>query len=258
VKDAVVAQAVLDADYVITLPKLKTHCLTLLTGAVKNSYGMLSGAEKVRLHAVARARRDFAEAVVDVFSIRPPDLAVMDAVVAMEGDGPSQGKLREVGMILAADNAVALDVGACEVMGVSPRRVEHLAIASARGLGPAGLDEIAVDGNLERVRRYRIPSPFRMGVANTLANSILFNVLDRSRLAVDQKKCVSCGECAEACPAGAMSDHGEGFAIDSSLCHDCYCCYELCPEGAVEVRGAMSALIGRRRKKEEGTGEKNT
>ncbi len=240
---AVVSRHLLEADYVISLPKLKTHCLTLLTGAVKNMYGVLSGGEKLKFHTAARARKDFAEALVDVYSIRPPDLAVVDAVTAMEGDGPSGGSLRQVGLLLASDNPVAADAAAAALMGVEALKVEHLAIAEERGLGPATPGRYLLDGDLAPVTGFRLPSTFRMGVMNALANRVVFSFLHRSRLQVIEDRCACCGECLEACPAGAV-ETGEGaYHIDNEICHQCFCCYEICPEGAVQIRGPLGALL---------------
>lgn len=247
VDQVVVSRHVLEADYVLSVPKLKTHCLTLLTGAVKNMYGVLAGGEKVKLHSVARGREDFAEAVVDVYSIRPPDLALMDAVVAMEGDGPSRGSLRQVGKIVAADNAVAADVAAARLMGVSSSRVGHLVVAADRGFGPLELKDAAVNGDLEPVPGFMMPSTFRVGLMNFLSNRVVFNLLHRSRIEVEQAECISCGECRAACQSGAMVEEDGCFRIQSELCHQCFCCHELCPEGAVKVRGALGALLQRQK-----------
>jgi len=239
---AIISRAVLEADYVVTVPKLKTHCLTLLTGAVKNMYGMLAGGEKVKFHSVAHGGRAFSEALVDIYTLRPPDLAVMDAVVAMEGDGPSHGTLRDVGLILASDSPVALDGAAALLIGSSPDRIDHLSIASERGFGPVSGPEVAVDGIIERVPGFRLPSTFRMGLASFLANRIVFRYLHRSRLRIDGEECTGCGECREACPSGAVAECGDIYAIVPSDCHQCFCCYELCPTGAVKVRGPLGAL----------------
>lgn len=240
---AVVAAEVLDADYVVTVPKMKTHCLTLLTGAVKNHYGILAGAEKARLHYAARTPGRFAELLVDVYAVRPPDLAVMDAVTAMEGDGPTHGDLREVGLVIASDDPVAVDAVAARIAGVPPQRVAHLRVAAARGLGAIGEEGIRVDGEARPVPGFRTPSTFRAGVLAALSGLLVFNLLHRSRLRVDVRKCHRCGACERACPSGAMGRRGEEYAIDASRCHHCYCCSELCPAGAVQTQGALGALM---------------
>jgi uncharacterized protein (DUF362 family)/ferredoxin len=244
-QEVVVSRAVLEADYVVSVPKLKTHCLTLLTGAVKNMYGVLAGAEKARLHWEARTPERFAELLADVYAVRRPDLAVMDAVVAMEGDGPSHGRLRDVGLVLASDDPVALDATAARIAGVAPERVAHLRLAAARGLGRIAAGEIRVDGPLATVPGFRLPSTFRAGVLGALSNLVVFNLLHRSRLRVNVRKCRRCGECERACPSGAMGRRDGAFAIDTGRCHLCFCCSELCPAGAVEVQGALGALLRR-------------
>jgi uncharacterized protein (DUF362 family)/NAD-dependent dihydropyrimidine dehydrogenase PreA subunit len=241
VAEAVVARPILEADYVISVPKLKTHCLTLLTGAVKNMYGLLAGGEKVKLHSLARGQRDFAEALVDVYAVRPPDLAVMDAVTAMEGDGPSHGNPKTVGKLMASDDPVALDAAAAGLIGTEPGRVTHLVLAAERGFG--NLDGLDVDGNAAPVRGFRLPSTFRLGLSTFISNRIVFNILGRSRIQVEKRKCVGCDECRLACPAGAMQEKEGEYSVHRELCHQCFCCYELCPEGAVKVRGALGALL---------------
>jgi len=244
VTEAVVSRRVLEADYVISVPKLKTHCLTLLTGAVKNMYGILAGGEKVKLHSIARGKDDFAEALVDIYAIRPPDLAVMDGVVGMEGDGPSHGSTREVGRVVISDDPVAVDAAAAGIMGASPRRVAHLALAAKRGFGT--LDAFEIDGDGSPVQGFSLPSTFRLGVMTFLANRVVFNLLRRSRIQVEKEACVGCDECRQACPAGAMQEKNGDYAVAQELCHQCFCCYELCPEGAVKVRGALGAMLQKR------------
>ena len=129
------SQAVVDADIIISLPKFKTHGLTVITGAIKNSYGFLPGAQKANLHQVAGSPERFHELVVDVFKLRVPDFFLMDAVVGMEGNGPASPDLREVGLILASDNAVALDAVVATMMGVDPGLLKFLRQAKEMGLG---------------------------------------------------------------------------------------------------------------------------
>ena len=114
------SRIVLEADIIISLPKFKTHGLTVMTGAMKNSYGFLPGAQKARLHKAAGSPARFHDVVVEVFRLRVPDFFLVDAVVGMEGNGPASPDLREIGLILASDNAVALDAVIAAMMGWSP------------------------------------------------------------------------------------------------------------------------------------------
>jgi len=246
VADAVVSRAVLEADYLITVPKLKTHCLTLLTGAVKNSYGILAGAEKARLHAEARAPARFAQVLADVYAVRPPDLAIMDAVVAMAGDGPTHGQPRRLGLVLASRDPLAVDATAARIVGVPAERIEHLRAAAERGLGQIAEAAIEVEGGIAPVAGFTLPSTFRAGLLTWAANAVVFNILRRSRLRVNVRECRRCGACAAACPAGAMELRDGEYRIDEARCLHCFCCSELCPAGAVEVLGALGALVRRR------------
>ena len=132
-----VSRMVLEADVLISLPKFKTHGLTVITGAIKNSYGILPGAQKAKLHQAAGSPDRFHEAVVEVFRLRVPDLFILDAVVGMEGNGPASPDLREIGLILASDNAVALDSVMAFMVGCDPGRLRFP--AEGPGNGPGGL-----------------------------------------------------------------------------------------------------------------------
>ncbi len=130
-----VSRAIVDADIVISLPKFKTHGLTVVTGAIKNSYGILPGAQKARLHRLAGNPSRFHDLVVEVFRLRIPDLFIVDAVVGMEGNGPASPELREIGLILAGDNAVAVDAVMAAMMGLDPGRLRFLRRAAEAGSG---------------------------------------------------------------------------------------------------------------------------
>src|SRR4030042_6203514 len=130
-----ISQAVLDADIIISLPKFKTHGLTVITGAIKNSYGFLPGAQKAKLHKAAGSAERFHEMLIDVFRLRIPDLFLVDAVVGMEGNGPVSPDLRDIGLILASDNAVAMDAVMATMMGCQPGQLRSLQKAKEKGLG---------------------------------------------------------------------------------------------------------------------------
>ena len=130
-----ISRIVLEADIIISLPKFKTHGLTVITGAIKNSYGFLPGAQKAKLHKAAGSPERFHEMLVDVFRLRVPDLFLVDAVVGMEGNGPAPPDLRNIGLILASDNAVALDAVIAAMMGCEPGRLRFLQKAKELGLG---------------------------------------------------------------------------------------------------------------------------
>lgn len=230
-----VSQAVLDADVVISLPRFKTHGLTVVSGAIKNSYGILPGAQKARLHRAAGSPARFHEVVVEVFRLRIPDLFIVDAVVGMEGNGPASPDLRDVGLVLAADNAVALDAVIARMMGCDPGKLRFLQRARELGLGSYDLEHIEVLGGLRTIADFKLPP---LGGEAILSNSTIQDFMQRKievRPKVDPDLCTACGACIEQCPVAALSVGEDTPVVDAAVCITCFCCQEICPEKAIAL-----------------------
>ncbi len=239
----IVSKAVLEADYVVNLPKLKTHALSHLTLGIKNMFGMLAGASKSRVHAAAQTAPDFGEALVDIFQLRPPDLTIVDGVVGMEGNGPSTGRVRKIGYLFAGENTPAVDGVIARLAGIPPDKVDHLRVAAERGLGPQNLDQVEILGEAKPIPRFKLPSTLpRLGLVSFFVNQFLYQPALRSRLVLEPEKCSGCKLCLENCPASAMSWR-EGFPVmDQEKCIRCFCCAELCTEGAWELQGLLKRM----------------
>jgi uncharacterized protein (DUF362 family) len=113
---------------VITVPLMKTHNKTTVTGAIKNQWGCLR-ALRHSFHLV------LAEALVDVNLMVQPRFAVMDGTVGLEGNGPKSGMPKEMGLVLASANLVGLDATAARIMSFDPHDIQHLELCSRHGLG---------------------------------------------------------------------------------------------------------------------------
>jgi len=235
-KQFVISKAIMDADILISLPKFKTHSLTQITGAIKNSFGILIGGEKQRMHAITGNYRSFAEALVDVYQIRPPDLVLMDAVVGMEGNGPSSGDLRQIGKIIASDDGVALDAVMTTMMGKNPEKIYLLKVAKQRRIGEIDVSKMEIIGELGVIKNFRMPSTFFCQVAGRLRNNRFTNVIFQHKPLILEDKCKGCGVCAESCPAKAISIVNKVPVINRKICIYCYCCQELCPSDVIELR----------------------
>ena len=231
--EVTVSGEVLDCDVLITLPKFKTHSLTTLTCAIKNSYGFLLGAEKARLHRLARSPQAFACTVVDVWALRPPDFAIVDAVTAMQGNGPSSRDVFHYGRLLASNDCVALDAAVGALMGLEPAEVPTTVEAASRGLGEADLGKIEVDGPFEPIPGFKLPSTMARGrLAAFLARLAGGLVVSEPR--ADTNECVRCGLCMEHCPTEAI--RMDPFPVISRRrCIRCYCCLEFCPCEAMKL-----------------------
>jgi uncharacterized protein (DUF362 family)/NAD-dependent dihydropyrimidine dehydrogenase PreA subunit len=231
-----VSKIVLDADIIISLPKFKTHGLTVLTGAIKNSYGFLPGAQKAKLHRVAGTPERFHEAVVDVFQLRPPDLFIVDAVVGMEGNGPASPDLRDIGVVLASDNAVALDAVIATMMGCDPSRLPFLRRAKERGLGDFDLDSVEVIGELVTVPDFKLPPISGEALMQNEAIQDMLHSRTLLRPQPDPDLCTACGTCVEQCPVSALSLDDHLPQVDADTCITCFCCQEICPEKAITLQ----------------------
>ena len=231
------SQAVVDADIIISLPKFKTHGLTVMTGAIKNSFGFLPGAQKAKLHKESGSPERFQELLVDVFRLRVPNLFIMDAVVGMEGNGPASPDLRDIGLILASDNAVAMDAVVAVMMGCEPGRLRTLQKAKEMGLGDFDLSSIEVIGELKPLPNFKLP-PFS---GEVLIQNEAIQTLIRNRTLMrpqaDPELCTGCGACIDQCTVSALSMGEDNLPrVDADTCITCFCCQELCPEKAITLR----------------------
>lgn len=233
-----IANPVLEADAIITVPKVKTHVLTGLTGAVKNLYGTVPGLQKTSFHKLYPYPRDFANLLVAIYRHVRPVLAVADGVVGMEGNGPSAGVPIGLGFLAASADAVALDVILSRSLGLDPNKVVHLELARASGLGVPDWEDILVGGepvDALSKRAYRLPSTVPLDyVPQWLVRLVQPLIYHRP---VFSDACVSCGKCVKACPVEALSLKPRARPIlDKNACIACCCCHEVCPERAVEMR----------------------
>jgi uncharacterized protein (DUF362 family)/NAD-dependent dihydropyrimidine dehydrogenase PreA subunit len=231
-----VSRVVLDADVVISLPKFKTHGLTVVTGAIKNSYGILPGAQKAMLHRRAGSPERFHEVVVEVFKLRVPDLFIVDAVVGMEGNGPASPDLRHIGLILASDNAVALDATIARMMGLDPQRLRFLRRAKELGLGDFLEETIQIIGELVRIPDFKVPP---LGGEAIAGNTVIQEFLEQRtqvRPKADPELCTGCGTCVEHCPVSALSLEDDLPIVDPEVCIACFCCQEICQEKAISLQ----------------------
>ncbi|MFT5699644.1 MAG: hypothetical protein ACI8ZB_002505 [Desulforhopalus sp.] len=230
-----VSKEIMDADILISLPKFKTHGLTVMTGAIKNSYGILPGAQKARLHQLAGTPERFHELIVEVFRLRVPDFFIMDAVVGMEGNGPASPELREIGLVLAADNAVALDAVVARMMGVDPARLGFLQKAEAFGLGNFDSDMIQIEGEMQVLTNFKLPPLGGEAIAGNQTIQQLMNAKANVKPKADPELCTACGACIEHCPVTALTMQGDLLVVDADTCIACFCCQEICPEKAMSL-----------------------
>lgn len=235
-KKVVISKSILDVDFLISLPKFKTHSLTQITGAIKNSFGFLIGGDKGRIHAVTGSYKNFVEAMVDIYQIRIPDLVIMDAIVGMEGNGPSNGNLRHIGKIIASDDGVAVDSVMTYMMGKNPSKTYMTKVAHQRGLGENDISKMQIIGKLEVIDNFKMPSTFLSQFAGRAFNNKLIRSLVWLKPYILKDKCKGCKICVDSCPTNAMSMEGNCPSINRKICIRCYCCQELCPNDAVELK----------------------
>jgi uncharacterized protein (DUF362 family)/Pyruvate/2-oxoacid:ferredoxin oxidoreductase delta subunit len=238
-----VAAAVLEADVIINLPKLKTHQMMGLTAAVKNMFGAVVGMRKARLHLQAGTDKAFfALMLLELSEQLKPTLSILDAVVAMEGEGPGSGDPVQVGALLAGVDPLAVDTVAAQMLGLPPDLSWTQKIARQTGRTGADMHDIQIYGAaLEQLRpmqfrparstdvTFGLPGPIK----NFLKNSLT------ARPAVRSGQCVRCGDCVSHCPPEAMTLGPQQVEIDYKRCIRCFCCQELCPHGALKTEQGL-------------------
>lgn len=240
-----IIKPVCDADVVISIPKLKTHAMTSYTGAVKNLFGTIPGTHKAELHFRLNEREAFCSMLVDLCECVKPDLSIMDAVWGMEGNGPTAGENRHIGLVMASANPHVLDLAACRLIDYRPDEVPTLNNAISRGLCPQTADDLDILGeditplimkdfkkpesHFDLLKLVPVPAAVRAWITEHLS----------SRPEMDYEKCIGCGECARCCPPQAIDIKNRRAVIRRDACIKCFCCQELCPKQAVYIKRSL-------------------
>ena len=246
-----------DADAIIDFCKLKSHGMMTMSAAVKNLFGTIPGTMKPEYHFRFPEERDFADMLVDLNEYFRPRLSIADAVVGMEGNGPTAGTPRPIGALLASKSPYALDLACAEVIGVTMNDVPTLRAACERGLAPADVSGLTVYGDLTalKISDFQNILSHRSlrfegagGGGGRLVGAALGKLLS-SRPKVKKADCAGCGLCARICPAKAIQIEKKLPHIDRGKCIRCFCCQEFCPKGAMKVhRPPVARLLVRDKK----------
>lgn len=236
------------ADVIINLPKLKTHGMTKMTGAVKNLFGAIPGLLKAEYHLNMQDIDDFSHVICDIALCVAPALSIMDGIMGMEGEGPSGGTPILLRSIFISPNPFALDVAAAELVKIKQDQIPTIEAAGQRGL-PKEPGEIELLGEpLQSLHPDSFTAP-EITASAKLIERILPGALGnavarllRPRPVFDPDLCVQCGDCIRSCPPRIITRQEKGVKADLDRCIRCFCCQELCPKVAVRVH---RPLLGR-------------
>lgn len=236
-----------EADAVIDFAKLKTHGMAGMTCAVKNFFGAIPGTKKPEFHYMHPNTSDFCDMLCDLAAYVKPRLTLVDAVLCMEGNGPTQGKPRHMGALLAADTPFNADLVCAGLIGMKPADAPTVAAAIKRGLCPESAAELNISGD---PGKFALPDFEKLPISQDITfhrGFPLINAFIRRNFGtgpkVDRSKCVGCGKCHEVCPTGAAAVKKGKAQIDSRKCIRCFCCQEFCPKGAVTVHRPLLARL---------------
>lgn len=251
-----------DADLIINFAKLKSHGMMGMSCAAKNMFGAIPGVIKPEYHFRFPKYEDFADMIVDLDEYFHPEISIADAVVGMEGNGPTAGTPCEMGFLLASHSPHTLDMLAAHLLGFRCEELPILEAARRRGFIPKSVDELNVIGshegltveNFERVveRRSLEFSGDGKNPVKKLFSRIAGIVL-RTRPKLVPKMCVGCGVCVGICPAKAIVIKKKKAKINRKNCIRCFCCQEFCPKSALKVRRTPIAELFHREKTKEKT-----
>ena len=219
---------------IINVAKFKTHSLMTFTGCVKNLYGLLAGDSKKKLHKQFSSKDNFANLLLDVYDLFPCSLHIMDAVYGIEGNGPGrEGKKRYIGVLMASQDAVVLDLVASKLMNIDPYEVPTNYWGMKRKMGTDSeiIEVLGDDVEPFVMHDFKIPDTT---VYNKNITEHIFQ-LSRNFLSINTGICRECELCCHNCPAGAIDRNEDGLYIDDEKCICCMTCREICPEAAIQV-----------------------
>ena len=219
-------------DLIINVPKLKTHAMMGLTGGVKNTFGFIPSLYKARWHM--RCGRDaalFAAMLIDIHNLVNPALTVIDGITGMDGDGPSSGRIRSVGLVALSRSSFELDLFLEKALKINFPIPTNLL---AREKGLAGEFDL-IDYGVPDIEPFLKPKSMdtQWNLPTIVRETVRSIVIKKPKCT--KKKCTGCATCMEVCPAHAIRLVNDMPTFDYRKCIRCYCCQEMCPEGAIHA-----------------------
>jgi uncharacterized protein (DUF362 family)/Pyruvate/2-oxoacid:ferredoxin oxidoreductase delta subunit len=249
-----VARRVLSSDLVINLPKMKTHGQMLLTLGVKNLFGCVVAQKKSEWHYNVGLRREaFASLLLDIWEGVSPALTILDGVIGMDGQGPTNGSPYPYGVVAGAEDALTLDFHFCRMMGARLEDYPLWQAAAARNMPQCSLQEDDLAGDFPAAHVWKgvdvrkldsmsvlplLPALFKLPFGGLLERALT------SRPSHVPSRCLGaarCGRCVAVCGAKAIEpdETGAKLKIDYKKCIRCYCCHEMCPANAIEFKEGL-------------------
>ncbi len=230
---------IVNADYIINVAKLKTHALATMTGGIKNLFGAVPGLQKPEWHFKYPDIGDFCRVLLELALIVAPQVTVIDAVEAMEGNGPLNGRIRKMDLTLASRDVFSQDYVAARLMGLDPETVPMLRQAGKLDLIKPGEIQTAGFDAKPAEPPLKLPDSINSGNNRSFLLRSIAGIVKRVYCAVpyiDTEKCVGCGKCAESCPMKIIEIREGKADMPIKKCISCFCCQEMCPMDAVRVR----------------------
>lgn len=253
-KKLTLSKELLEADTVINLPRLKTHAQMLLTAATKNLFGAVIGTKKFEWHYKAgHDKINFARMIYEISDCIKPDLHILDAIIAMDGMGPTSGTPNHTGFLAVGEDPLAIDATMMDILGREPEKLYILQAAEQAG-NITWKERKATGASIADLKpeKWRWPKSCGLGIFNFsfLQKDNSFSKLFRRMAAVypqaSKTKCTKCNACVKLCPAKAMTLGKDRVEIDYDKCIRCFCCHELCPHDAMETKGGiLPKLLGK-------------